>query len=73
MHTGRASSTSSPRTPSSLKARLGYTDRRKLDEYLSAVRELEVRIEQAEKFAASQPDFAKPTGIPQGIPSSIRG
>ena len=47
-----------------LKSKLGYTDRRKLDEYLSAVRELEVRIEQADKFASSQPDYAKPTGIP---------
>jgi len=47
-----------------LKSKLGYTDRRKLDEYLTAVRELETRIEQAEKFAATRPDFAKPTGIP---------
>jgi hypothetical protein len=47
-----------------LKTKLGYTDRRKLDEYLTAVRELEVRIEQSEKFASSQPDYAKPTGIP---------
>jgi DNA-binding Lrp family transcriptional regulator len=50
---------------SSLRSKLGYTDRRKLDEYLTAVRELEVRIEQAEKFAASQPEIAKPTGVPK--------
>src|SRR5436309_10523878 len=37
---------------SRLRARLGYTDRHKLDEYLTAVRELEQRIQQAEKFAA---------------------
>src|SRR5260370_35166275 len=49
---------------SRLKSKLGYTDRHKLDEYLSAVRELEQRIQQAEKFAASQPDFARPTGVP---------
>ena len=34
----------------SLKRQLGATDRRKLDEYLTAVRELEERIQQAEKF-----------------------
>jgi len=50
---------------SRLKSRLGYTDRHKLDEYLSAVRELEQRIQQAEKFAASQPDFSRPTGVPK--------
>lgn len=34
----------------SLKRQLGATDRRKLDEYMTAVRELEERIEQSEKF-----------------------
>lgn len=34
----------------SLKRQLGATDRRKLDEYMTAVRELEERIAQAEKF-----------------------
>lgn len=34
----------------SLKRQLGTTDRRKLDEYMTAVRELEERIQQAEKF-----------------------
>lgn len=34
----------------SLKRQLGATDRRKLDEYMTAVRELEERIQQAEKF-----------------------
>ena len=49
-----------------LKANLGYSDRRKLDEYLSAVRELEVRIEHAEKFATALPDYSRPSGIPGG-------
>ena len=48
-----------------LKSNLGVTDQRKLEEYLTAVREIELRIEQAEKFAASQPDYKKPTGIPK--------
>ncbi len=56
----------------SLKSQLGYTDRRKLYEYLTAVRELEMRIEQAEKFAANLPDFAKPTGIPSEYAGHIR-
>jgi Protein of unknown function (DUF1552) len=49
----------------SLKLKLGYTDRHKLDEYLTAVREIEQRIQQAEAFAARELDFVKPTGIPQ--------
>src|SRR2546428_3380271 len=57
---------------SRLKAKLGYTDRHKLDEYLTAVRELEQRIQQAEKFAASQPDFARPTGVPRQYEQHLR-
>lgn len=47
-----------------LKARLGYTDRRKVDEYMEAIRALELRIQQAEKFASVLPDYSKPTGVP---------
>jgi hypothetical protein len=50
-----------------LQNNLGSNDRRKLDEYLTAVRELEQRIEQAEKFATTTfPDQERPTGIPTG-------
>src|ERR1041384_7593538 len=35
-----------------LKANSGYTDRRKLDEYMTAVRELEQRIERAREFGS---------------------
>ena len=38
----------------SLSGRLGDADRRKLDEYLTAVREIEQRIERAEKFGAAK-------------------
>ena len=55
-----------------LKASLGYTDRRKLDEYLTAVRELEGRIERAKDFAAVLPDYSKPSGIPQDNQQHIR-
>ena len=40
-----------------LKASLGATDQRKLDEYLTAVRELEQRIERTEKFAVTAPEL----------------
>ena len=55
-----------------LKANLGYTDRRKLDEYLTAVRELESRIERAR---TSLP-FSRTTASPRAFPrttSSISG
>lgn len=48
----------------SLKSRLGATDQRKLDEYLTAVRELEQRLQRVEAAAAQMPDASKPTGIP---------
>src|ERR1700722_191143 len=38
---------------SRLRSNLGYTDRHKLDEYLTGVRELEQRIENADKFATA--------------------
>jgi uncharacterized protein DUF1552 len=47
-----------------LRQNLGYNDRHKLDEYLTCVRELELRIERAEQFAAALPDYQKPEGIP---------
>jgi hypothetical protein len=55
-----------------LQSSLGYTDRRKIDEYLTAVRELEQRIERAEKFAQAMPDYQKPTGIPKDYEAHIR-
>ena len=56
----------------SLKAKLGMTDRRKLDEYLSAIRELEQRIERANGFAATMPDYTRPTGIPKSYEEHLR-
>ena len=49
-----------------LRSNLGLTDQRKLDEYLTAVREIELRIEREEKFKLVEvgEDFKKPTGIP---------
>ncbi len=48
----------------SLSAKLGYTDRQKLDQYLGSVRDIEQRIERSKKFARQFPDFKKPDGIP---------
>ena len=48
-----------------LKSQLGLTDQRKVEEYLNAVRELEMRIERVEAAAAQMPDASKPSGIPK--------
>jgi hypothetical protein len=52
----------------SLEHGLGSTDRRKLDEYLTAVREVERQVQMAEKQAAENkfavPTLEKPDGIP---------
>jgi hypothetical protein len=55
-----------------LKRGLGYTDRHKLDEYLTAIRETEQRIEGAEQFAAALTDYQKPTGIPPDFQQHAR-
>jgi hypothetical protein len=44
---------------------LGPSDRRKLDEYLTSIREIELRIERAEQdLTGITPTIDKPTGIP---------
>jgi hypothetical protein len=48
-----------------LKSNLGATDRHKLDEYLTSIRELEQRIEGAERFTGTLPDYQSPKGIPK--------
>ncbi|MBL8241967.1 MAG: DUF1552 domain-containing protein [Bryobacterales bacterium] len=50
----------------SLQARLGANDKRKLDEYLTGVREIEKRLDLSTKQAqaAPRPEMAKPDGIP---------
>jgi hypothetical protein len=54
---------------SSLEGNLGGRDRQKLDEYLTSVREIEKRIEEAERFGKT-PDPAVDT--PDGIPASFQ-
>src|SRR5262249_35121139 len=58
-----------------LRRTLGTTDQRKLDEYLAAVRELEVRVIQAQHAPApvkAPASAAKPAGIPQELPEHMR-
>ncbi len=48
-----------------LKANLGASDRRKIDEYLFAIRDIEKRIQSAEQHSrATAPSLGKPSGIP---------
>ena len=48
-----------------IEANLGPTDRRKLDEYLSSIREIERQIERAEKDNSQiHPGMEKPYGVP---------
>lgn len=49
----------------SLEGKLSYRDKQKLDEYLVSVREIEQRIQKAERFGkAPDPEIASPEGIP---------
>jgi hypothetical protein len=48
-----------------LQTRLDATDRTKLDQYLTGVRDVEMRIQRAERFGPNiDPDQATPVGIP---------
>jgi len=56
-----------------LRARVGSEDRRKLDEYFAAVREIETRLERSQKIPdGPASEFAKPTGVPKGLEEHIR-
>lgn len=56
-----------------LNRRLGAGDQRKMDEYLSSVREIEQRILAAEKTTAqAPPKFKKPSGVPRENQDHVR-
>jgi len=56
-----------------LQRKLGVDDKRKLDEYFTAVRDVERRIERVEKMPpVKAPDMARPTGIPASYPEHLR-
>lgn len=56
----------------SLQKKLGYTDQQKIEEYLTGVREMERKIENAEKFRAAMPNATAPKGIPGTYRDHIR-
>jgi hypothetical protein len=56
-----------------LAGRLGANDVRKLDEYFAAIRDIELRIERAEKLPpVKTPDYTAPKGIPAAYDEHIR-
>jgi hypothetical protein len=56
-----------------LTRQLGPTDRRKLDEYFTSIRDIELRIERAAKLPPVQaPAGVKPTGIPASYQEHLR-
>jgi hypothetical protein len=57
----------------SLEGQLSYRDKQKLDEYLVSVRDIEQRIERAEKFRnLADPTTITPAGIPSGFEDYVQ-
>ncbi|HMJ91126.1 MAG TPA: DUF1552 domain-containing protein, partial [Candidatus Acidoferrum sp.] len=57
----------------SLEGKLSYRDKQKLDEYLVSVREIEQRIQKAERFGkAPDPQIVTPDGVPAGFEDYIQ-
>ncbi|HBJ38920.1 MAG TPA: hypothetical protein DDZ51_30070 [Planctomycetaceae bacterium] len=58
---------------SGVAGKLASNDQRKLDEYFAAIRDIEVRMERAEKMPPVQtPDYPVPTGVPAAYDEHIR-
>lgn len=57
-----------------LSSRLGQTDRQKLDEYFTSVREIELRIERSKEEMAKQkvPEIDLPKRIPKALDEHLR-
>ncbi len=58
-----------------LNKTLGSGDQKKLDEYMSSIREIEQRIEKARQLSSTpvaKPDMASPTGIPKEWQEHVR-
>ncbi len=56
-----------------LTGKLGVNDRRKLDEYFTAIRDIEQRIERAAHLPeVKTPDYAQPAGIPGSYEEHIQ-
>jgi hypothetical protein len=58
---------------SELKVQLGPSDRRKLDEYLQSIRDVERRIQIAmQKRPMDLPDVSRPAGVPDSWPEHVK-
>jgi hypothetical protein len=57
---------------SRMAKRLGANDQRKMDEYLTSVRDVETRIQKAEKGAVITADMERPAGIPDNFQDHVR-
>ena len=58
-----------------LSDQLGANDRRKLDEYLYGVREIELRLAKSEKLDQVEtdiPDYPRPAGVPENYAEHVR-
>ena len=65
--------TSCSTTPAGSSGELGGRDQQKLDEYLAGVREIERRIQEAERFKETpNPAVETPAGIPASFPEHIQ-
>jgi len=54
-----------------VERKLNGRDRQKLDQYLSSVREIEQRIEKAERMPVANPEVDSPAGIPPSFPEHL--
>ncbi len=55
-----------------LHSKLGRNDQRKLDEYMTAVRDVERRIEMADKVGIELPDHTRPQGVPAAYGEHVK-
>src|SRR5206468_3674949 len=56
-----------------LAAKLGLNDRRKLDEYFTSIRDIELRIQRLSKLPpVKPPEGFKPAGIPGSYPDHLK-
>jgi len=56
----------------SLQSQMTYRDKQKLDEYLFSIREIEQRIEKAERFEVVDPNQPTPDGVPKSYAEYIQ-
>jgi hypothetical protein len=56
----------------SLESQLTYRDKQKLDEYLMSIREIEQRIEKAERFEVPDPNQPTPDGVPKSYAEYVQ-